>query len=364
MAVFPSAFCRGRAALLARNVRRALDARGLRYSSVRRDGPVVAVDAADPVFASSAISEIFGPERVSIARRAGARLGELAPAIASVGAGLLLRGEAFCVRVGGRPRGYEASDAEAAATAEIVSRASGTGARPAAEGPGTRTLRAFVSGRGAYVDIFSDEGLGGAPAGSQPGEVLCPVFDGLSALACAWAMRAGLTVRIAMMHRSGRALPGLARIASRLVPRTELGRARLEFFAVRPGPGYSRMLGCCTELCGMLAAARGIGRVAVPSSPLHAPASVIDALVARLAARGIAAQLPLGSIGGGAEAAAARLGLAGLGGGTRPAGRGGPEAAAWEAAAAAAAGGGEAVEAAAGPNMAHEILDGLGGGRR
>ena len=358
VAVIPNAFSRRRAALLASNVRSMLRSRSLGFSSVRRDGDVIAVEADDPVFASSAAGLLFGVSQVSIARRAGTALAELTEAISQTATSLLLRRERFVVRVGGRTRGYLPRDAELAATSAIVASASATGARPGTDSAHDRVIHAHVAPSASYVSIFADAGRGGVPFGTHAGRVACPVHDELSAVAMLEVLRQGHDVLPVVVHSTDAERTRLIRPVCRIV--SSIPRAATDAVIVRVSASRAiARLGAAVEAAISAATASGATRVCVPTSPLIHAEGVSDALLERAAAAGLRASLPLAGVESRIDSHASAAGI-------------GPMARHVERACAARAGsagpaprelGRRDIALRVGPNMVHDALDSLAGGR-
>ncbi|MDA7941044.1 MAG: hypothetical protein MPI95_03000 [Nitrosopumilus sp.] len=344
VAVVPAPLARGRIPLLARNVGRALRARGLRFGSVRREGGVILVDADDPVLASSAAAMLFGTEEVSIVRRTGGSLEEVAAGIAEVGGRLLLKDERFLARVEGATSGFLPADAEAAATSRLV----GGGARAGTPRAHDRVLRARVEGARAYVSIFTDPGLGGAPSGSRSGACACAIHDDVSAISCYEAARQGYEVAISVCYSRGRELARLARHACRIMQRTADGGV-ITFHRIQSSGRPAR-----AGAAARVAARAGQKYAALPFLPGAFPDEFSDGVRKEMLEGGAT---PLDTLGSGdaMPRAARELGI--------------KESASWWARArggarGGAAGPGRAVRVRVGPNMLHEVLDSLGGGAR
>ncbi|RNJ73206.1 MAG: hypothetical protein EB832_02250 [Thaumarchaeota archaeon S14] len=360
VAVVPNAFSRPRAALLASNVRAMLSARSLGFSSVRRDGDVIAVEADDPVFASSAIGLLFGASRVSIARRAGTSMAELVEAVSQTASGLLLRGERFVVRVGGRTPGYLARDAERAATSAIISSASRSGARPGTASAHDRAIHAHVARSHSYVGIFSDDGRGGVPFGSHAGTVACPVHDELSAVAMLECLRQGHDVLPVMAHSTDAERTRLMRPICRAVSSIPRASSRADFVRVPRSRGAARL---AAAIGAAIASAHGAhaARVCVPTSPLVHGEALADSLGARVRDAGLAASFPLAGVESRIESHAAALGIGTMARhvarlcasrmGDLPDGAPPRESAR------------QSLDVRVGPNMVHDALDSLAGGR-
>lgn len=321
----PTVFAEKRAAVLARNVKSALKSACQPFKSVARDGQLVVVEGAeDPVLASAAVGMLSGVQRVGVARRADATLAGAAEAVSEVAGSILLEGEAYLVRVGGRPRGYVPDDLEMAATSSIIERHAGIGARPGTTARHDRELYAYVTARHSYACLFADRGMGGVPAGTHPEPVACCMFDGLSAAACLEAIRQGYDVRMSVAYSTEAELRRLARAAGRLVPRTAAsllggGPVDVEFARIKKTAGgrAARLLASCL-LAAEAAEKAGIKRAVLPVSPVVDSQAAIDAAAGELARRGIASYAPLGAL---EDEIFANAGMAGFEGFAREAAR-------------------------------------------
>lgn len=276
VAVFPNAYSRKRAPLLTANIRSMLKSRSLRFSSVRRDGDVIIVDAHDPVFASSAIGLLFGTGRIAIARRAGTQMHELVEAISVTASSLLLKGERFIVKVGGNTDGYLPRDAEIAATSKIISD-SASGAKPGTKGAHDRVIHAHVAKSNSYVSIFSDAGRGGVPFGTHAERVSCPVHDELSALAMLEALRQGYDILPTVVYSTDAARMRLAKAVCKIVSSIPRVKTSAEFVRISPARGAQLMTGALRAAI-TTAKSHDLGRICIPTSPLIHDTELTDSL--------------------------------------------------------------------------------------
>ena len=67
-----------------KNIKKILQIKNQSFNSVKRDGDVILVDANDQVFASSAISLLFGIEKIAIARQTKNNFHEIVSEITSI----------------------------------------------------------------------------------------------------------------------------------------------------------------------------------------------------------------------------------------------------------------------------------------
>lgn len=345
--VFPSAAGASRMAALARNTRAWLRLRGQPFEWVRRDCGVLVVRASDPVFASTAVGQLFGVSRVAIARRAEPSLDGIVAATARLGGSLLLRGDRFLVKVEGRTSGFVPADAELAATSAIIEK---SGSAPGTESAHDKLLRVHVTAGSAYVSIFEDEGLGGMPNRTRD-RAVCPVYDSLSALSCIEAARRGFEPAVIVPYRTEAGLAGAAKALSRAVPHL-MGSAEIHFCRTPVGP--PELHHAAALLCAQSAAGLGAQRAALPlSGPMHTQ-ELVDSACADMAAAGVVPHLPVDCREDDLAAMAGRFGL------PAPAPRAGrPRRTEWRGAA-------ESwrarriVRVLPGPNVLHDMLDALG----
>ena len=354
--VFPAMFAAGRMAQLAKNIRAMLKIKGLGFESISRDDDVILVHANDPVFASSAISQLYGTRRVAIAKKAANEFDGIVSEIASTGGNLLLGGERFLVRVEGKTRGFVPKDVELAATSKIIG--SKPGAKPGTEAKHDRLLYTYLTKDNAYVCIFMDECGGGLPYVPQEPDTVCAIHDELSAVSCLETVRQGYSTRIIICYKSESELLGLARLVNRIMPRMVSGTIPLEFYDLgrhtTKGAGH---LGYVDLVLGVLLG-QPEPRVSLALPAMVFPHGYVDGCVRRAVQAGKAPIIPLSGAGseilerarqigaGGklAKAVRPKSGMAGVSEGTLNE----------------IAGTKRSITVKVGPNNIHDILDGLG----
>ena len=195
---------------------------------------MVFVHADDPVFASSAISTLFGVRKVAIARQTANEYDGIVSAITEVGGNLILSGERFLVRVEGTAAGFVPKDVEIAATSSIIEKKSELGARPGTDGDHDKMLYTYLTRRHAYVCIFVDSGSGGIPCRTRE-KAACAVYDEISAISCYETIKQGYDTEIIVCYRQRSELTGLAKVLNRLIPRLIQGTVELRFYELKLG---------------------------------------------------------------------------------------------------------------------------------
>lgn len=278
--VFPSVFAKNKQNLLVSNIKKILKIQNQQFGTITTDDDLIIIEANDPVFASAAINQLFGVEQVSIARRVENKFNVVVSAIAKIGTNLLLRGEVFFVRVDGHPTGYLPKDVEIAATSALIDKVVDMDCKPGTEAKHDKLIHCHLTGKNAYVSIFLEKGHGGIPYNSQGLQILCCVFDELSAVSCLEAIKQGFDVRIVICYTTDANLMELVKIINRIIPRLLNPSIPLDFCQIPIKQDSAkalqqRILTVTGVLC-QLAKKHKINRVCLSLSPLAFPMWLIE----------------------------------------------------------------------------------------
>ena len=278
--VFPSVFAKNKQNLLRSNIKKILKIQNLQFGTITTDDDLIIIDANDPVFASSAINQLFGVEQVSIARRVENKFNVVVSAIAKIGSNLLLRGEVFFVKVDGHPTGYLPKDMEIAATSALIDKAVDMDCKPGTEAKYDKLIHCHLTGKNAYVSIFLEKGHGGIPYNAQGQQILCCVFDELSAISCLEAIKQGFDVRILICYTTDANLMELVKITNRIIPRLLSSSVTLDFCQIPIKQDSAKTLQqkilTVTGVLCQLAKKHKIQRVCLSLSPLMFPMWLIE----------------------------------------------------------------------------------------
>ena len=234
--VFPTVFSKNKTPQLISNIKKILKIRNQGFKSIKRDGDIILVNSRDPVFSSSAISLIFGMEKVAIARQVKNDFKTIVSEITSIGGNLLLKGEKFLVKVEGTSKGFFPKDVEIAATSSIIEKKANLGARPGTEQNYDKLLYTYLTENNAYICIFIDKGQGGIPFNSQNQNTVCAVYDEISAVSCFETIKQGFDSKIIVCYRKKSELINLAKTINQIIPRLVKERIRLEFYQFKISP--------------------------------------------------------------------------------------------------------------------------------
>ena len=238
--VFPTIFSKNKISQLILNIKKILKIKKQEFKSVKFDDDVILVDANDPVFASSAISLLFGIEKIAIARQIKNDFQDIVSEITFIGGNLLLKGEKFLVRVEGTSKGFITKDVEIAATSSIIEKKSNLGAIPGTDKNYDKLLYTYLTKNNAYISIFSDKGRGGIPYQSQNKKAVCAIYDEISAVSCFETIKQGYDTKIIVCYRQKSELMNLAKIINQIIPILVQNEIDLEFLYLKIKPSGIR----------------------------------------------------------------------------------------------------------------------------
>lgn len=298
MLIFPTSFSAKSISTLTSSIGKALEENRIKCRELSPDGSLLVADLDDPVRAAAVVADLFGVEKVAVARRAGNRFDELVDAIVKVGKRIINDGDTFAIRAvsSGRDGDYAGRDVEFAATASLTAELSKLNVRPAGEETCSKLIHAYISQRSAYACLFIDRGLGGLPPESQNEEMLCSLHNSLSAVSCLLVTRCGFRPRIALLRtddesfrESARNLELIARRLGRKKMTIHVADACLEKGQMHPfliEKISSMILARLSEICG-------IRNVALPLSVAIFPPWLISEIVGDTARTAAAATAPV-----------------------------------------------------------------------
>ena len=250
--VFPSIFSKNKIPQLIKNIKKILRIKNQSFNSVKRDGEIILINANDPVFASSAISLLFGIEKIAIARQTKNNFQEIVSEITLIGGNLLLKGEKFLVKVEGTSKGFLTKDIEIASTSEIIEKKSNLGARPGTEEDHNKLLYTYLTKENAYVCIFMDKGMSGIPYATQKEKTICAIYDEISAISCFETIKQGYDTQIVVCYRESNELTNLVKMINQILPRLVENKISLDFFQIKMSSkgikNYQKLLRIVSEI--------------------------------------------------------------------------------------------------------------------
>ena len=298
--VFPSIFSLNKINSLISSISRTLQAKKQSFGKIQKNDSVIVVYASDPVFASSAISSLFGVEKVAIATEVENRFNVVVSAIAKIGTNLLLNGERFYVEVEGQATDYMPKDMELAATSSLIEKTVSLQTKPGTETNHDKLLYTYLTKSHAYVCIFIDKAAGGVPHKSQNATILCCIYDELSAISCLQILKVGFDVKILVCYRNDSDLLSIVKIMNQILPRIDQTKVTLQFCKLKlDSSGSSNLLlkiAAITEILVSIAKINKIRRISLAISPMIFPAWFVEYNAIRLFQKNLIPWFPLTGI--------------------------------------------------------------------
>ncbi|MDE1843528.1 MAG: thiamine biosynthesis protein [Thaumarchaeota archaeon] len=276
LVVFPSIYSLNKINSLETNIKKILKVNNQRYSNLRKNESLIIIEADDPVLASSAVNLLFGIEKIAIAKEVDCDFDSVLAAITNTTLSLLVKGEKFYVKIDGKTRNFLAKDLEITAMSSLIDKVSHLGARPGSESDHDRQVYVYLTDTHAYVCIFVDKGLGGIPYNSQGSEILCCVYDELSAISCLQTIKMGFDVKILVCYRNEPDLLKLVKIVNKILPHMIEENHSIRICKIKGIVNVFTRIITITQILTSIASKEKIDRVSLGISPMIFPASFCE----------------------------------------------------------------------------------------
>ena len=309
--VFPSVFSKNKTSSLITNIKKVLRIQNQKFHKIRKEGDVITVEADDPVFASSAINTLFGIKGVAIAKQVTNDFESIVNGISKVAKDIFLKGERFLLHVEGDAKGFTTKDVELAATSSVIEKTVGMGIKPGTSKKYDRKLYVCLTKLNAYICIYYDNGLGGVPNNSQNEEIICCVFDELSAVSCLETIKQGFDVKIIVGYNKDSDLLHLVKIVNQIIRRTVKPKINLDFYKIGNNKKLAPLL--LTEITSKIliriASTNGIKRISFSTSPLIYPIDFSENLTGQAFDKNLIPYFPLSGLDDNVFESAKEIGL-------------------------------------------------------
>jgi len=307
--VFPSIFSKNKVTSLVMNIKKILKIQNQKFHKIGRDGDVIIVEADDPVFASSAINTLFGIKGVAIAKQVTNDFESIVNGISKVGVDIFLKGERFLLQVEGYAKGFVTKDIEIAATSSLIEKTAGAGIKPGTSKKYDRKLYVCLTKLNAYICIYYDNGLGGIPNNSQNMEIVCCVFDELSAVSCLETIKQGFDVKIVVCYSKDSELLHLVKIINQIIRRTVKPKINLDFYKIHSAFGVLMLTEITSKILMQIAITNGIKRISLGTSPLIYPIDFSEGLAKQVYNKNLIPYFPLSGLDDNVFESAKEIGL-------------------------------------------------------
>ena len=309
--VFPSVFSKNKTSSLITNIKKILKIQNQKFRKIRKEGDVIIVEADDPVFASSAINTLFGIKGVAIAKRVTNDFESIVGGISKIAGDIFLKGERFLVQIEGHAKGFTTKDIELAATSSVIEKTAGMGIKPGTNKKHDRKLYVCLTKLNAYICIYYDNGLGGVPNNSQNTEIVCCIFDELSAVSCLETIKQGFDVKIIVCYSKDSELLRLVKIINQIIRRTVKPKVNLDFHKIYGNKKLAPLL--LTEISSKIllqtASRNRIQRISLSTSPLIYPIDFSERLTKQAFSKNLIPYFPLSGLDDNVFESAKEIGL-------------------------------------------------------
>jgi len=296
--VFPSIFSKNKVSSLISNIKKVLKIQNQKFRKIRKEGDVIIVEADDPVFASSAINTLFGIKGVAIAKRVNNNFESIVNGVSKTAADIFLKGERFLLQIEGYAKGFTTKDIELAATSSLIEKTAGMGITPGTRKKYDRKLYVYLTKLNAYICIYYDNGLGGVPNNSQNKEMVCCVFDELSAVSCLETIKQGFDVEIIVCYSKDSELLHLVKMVNQILHRIVKLKISLEFYKIHVNGKLSQIL--LTEITAkilvQIAITNNAKRISLALSPLIYPVDFVESLTKQVYSKNLIPYFPLSGL--------------------------------------------------------------------
>lgn len=221
----------GRIDKLIANIEKQLQSKNIELKNIAIENECLVFEMDDVVEGAGITREMFGIDKVAIAKKVpSTQFEDITAEVVNIGKLKVLPNEKFFVKVqisNNAQVNYKSRDLEFASTGDLTaalqpssisssrqrpntfspdssissSHSYSSSARPAKnELEADRLIEIFIGKKSAYVSIEIDIGLGGLPFACQGKKVLCTIHDTLSAISCMIALKCGFFPEIVILY--------------------------------------------------------------------------------------------------------------------------------------------------------------------
>jgi hypothetical protein len=160
----------------------------------------------DIVEAAYSIKELFGIDRVAIAKQVPNIFSDVVSAIITIGKQIILPKQKFFIKVQISSEAkvdYVGRDIAFVSSGDLIEQLASTGARPARnECEADKLIFSYIGRDYGYICIQIDKALGGIPFGYQNMKVACSIHNVLSAISSLIAIKSGFAPALLILYAS------------------------------------------------------------------------------------------------------------------------------------------------------------------
>ena len=216
----------GRIDKLIANIEKQLKSKNIELKNTAIENEWLVFDMDDAVEGAAITREMFGIDKVAIAKKVPSiQFEDISAEVLKIGKLKVLPNEKFFVKVqisNNAKISYKSRDLEFASTGDLTAALQSSSRRPYAFSPvssissshsysssarpakneleADRLIEIFVGNKSTYVTIETDIGPGGLPFACQGEKVLCSIHDTLSAISCMITLKCGFFPEIVIVY--------------------------------------------------------------------------------------------------------------------------------------------------------------------
>ena len=172
------------------------------------------------------------------------------------------------------------------------------GIKPGTNKKHDRKLYVCLTKLNAYICIYYDNGLGGVPNNSQNTEIVCCIFDELSAVSCLETIKQGFDVKIIVCYSKDSELLHLVKIINQIIRRTVKPKVNLDFHKIYGNKKLAPLL--LTEISSkillQIASKNRIKRISLSTSTLIYPIDFSESLTEQAFNKNLIPYFPLSGL--------------------------------------------------------------------
>jgi hypothetical protein len=234
LVIFPSCCNDARSAKIVSVARKRLALKDISIRKIIYEKKYVVVEVNNLVDAMSSLSEIYGIDRVAIARKVKSQFQDLIDCIVKIGKQIVVPNSSFFIKIfvdEDAKIDFVSKDVQFIASSNLLTETVHNEshikiARDAKTAD--RLIICYVGRSMSYVFMHSEMGLGGLPFNFQRRAALSTVHNPLSAASCLASLKCGLVPDICLLYHDSTELKDNAKFLGTIANRTNLRRLNIK----------------------------------------------------------------------------------------------------------------------------------------
>lgn len=234
LVIFPSCCNDARSAKIVSVARKRLALKDISIRKIIYEKKYVVVEVNNLVDAMSSLSEIYGIDRVAIARKVKSQFQDLIDCIVKIGKQIVVPNSSFFIKIfvdEDAKIDFVSKDVQFIASSNLLTETVDNEshikiARDAKTAD--RLIICYVGRSMSYVFMHSEMGLGGLPFNFQRRAALSTVHNPLSAASCLASLKCGLVPDICLLYHDSTELKDNAKFLGTIANRTNLRRLNIK----------------------------------------------------------------------------------------------------------------------------------------